>query len=224
MNFDPVARSYQWMEYLTFGPLLERCRFAHLGQLGSPRRALVLGDGDGRFVVRLLARYPELVADVVELSPAMVRLAQQRAESIGVHGRAHFYIADARGFPPPSTRYDLIATHFFLDCLDTEEVAALISNLADNIEPDATWLVSEFAVPTKQPLRWIAEILVGALYLAFRLLTGLQVHRLPDYFTVFRQGGYQCAGVKTYLGGILRSETWQATRTGQHIAPGDPHN
>ena len=57
-NFDLIARPYRWLEYLTFGPALARCRNHFLPQLTDRRAALVLGDGDGRFLARLLAPTP----------------------------------------------------------------------------------------------------------------------------------------------------------------------
>src|SRR6185437_1080687 len=55
-KFDRLARVYRWMEWLSFGPYLSRCRRAFLPQLRDARRALVLGDGDGRFTAALLRR------------------------------------------------------------------------------------------------------------------------------------------------------------------------
>ena len=62
-DFDRLARLYRWMEYLTFGPWLQRCRSAFLGGIANSRRALVLGDGDGRFTARLLADCPAIRID-----------------------------------------------------------------------------------------------------------------------------------------------------------------
>ncbi len=87
-RFDRVARLYRVLEYLSFGPMLERCRFHHLPALAAAdcSRALILGDGDGRFLARLLAACPELSAQAVDASPAMLRLLQpdlrNRAQSI----------------------------------------------------------------------------------------------------------------------------------------------
>ncbi len=65
-NFDRIARPYRWLEYLSFGPMLERCRFYRIPQLTAARRALVLGDGDGRFLARLLTCNPEVQVDAVD--------------------------------------------------------------------------------------------------------------------------------------------------------------
>ena len=87
-NFDRIARPYRWLEYLSFGPMLERCRFYRIPQLAEARHALVLGDGDGRFLARLLARNPSLHTDVIDQSPAMLRLLESRVAAVHRRGKS----------------------------------------------------------------------------------------------------------------------------------------
>ena len=83
MNAPPdlnrLAGVYAWMEAVTFGPWLSRCRLTFLGEMRSCRRALVLGDGDGRFTARLLRANPEVEIDTVDASTAMLRALLRRA-------------------------------------------------------------------------------------------------------------------------------------------------
>jgi SAM-dependent methyltransferase len=207
-DFDAIARAYRWMEYFSFGPFLERCRFAQLDHLGNPQRALVLGDGDGRFLARLLERYPDLIADSVDLSPAMIGLAKERIGKNAV--RVQFHIADIRTFSfPPGAAYNLVAAHFFLDCLSESEVRLLFDRLAPHIRPSALCVLSEFAIPSRGPLRIVARLLVRSLYFAFHLLTGLSVRMLPDYPSILRSLNVHCEDNMPLLGGILRSERWR---------------
>ena len=119
-NFNRLARVYQGLEVVSFGPFLRLCRCAFLPALNSSRRALVLGDGDGRFTARLLRACPNLTIDAVDASSAMLQSLLRRA---GPHApRLRTFLADIRRFQPPNPPYDLIVTHFFLDCLTTAEV------------------------------------------------------------------------------------------------------
>ena len=68
LNFDRIARPYRWLEYLSLGRALERCRFHFLPRLRDCRRALVLGDGDGRFTAKLLDANPSVQVDAVDIS------------------------------------------------------------------------------------------------------------------------------------------------------------
>ena len=83
-NFNRLARIYRWLEYLTFGPFLWRCRIHLLPQLVPCRRALVLGDGDGRFTARLLRENPNLEVTAVDGSPRMI----QSLEQASAHNRS----------------------------------------------------------------------------------------------------------------------------------------
>jgi SAM-dependent methyltransferase len=210
-NFDPVARLYRWMEYLTFGSALQRCRIHFLLSLADRRAALVLGDGDGRFLARLLATNPTLHADAVDSSAAMLRRLSRRTSSMS--GRLRTHHADALDFPPTQT-YDLIVTHFFLDCLTQSQLEALAQRLARHTAPKALWLVSDFRIPTG-PLRWPARVLVSTLYFAFRLLTGLRTTALPDHAAALTAAGFIRIAEHHSLAGLLTSELWEYTPTMQ---------
>ncbi|HTW48100.1 MAG TPA: methyltransferase domain-containing protein [Acidobacteriaceae bacterium] len=214
LRFDRVARIYRAMEYLSFGPLLERCRFSHLPHLRAARRALVLGDGDGRFTARLLAEHRGIRADAVDLSPAMLHLLRRRVAGGGAARRLTTTCADARSFLPSASDYDLVVTHFFLDCLTPEETAQLIARVLPCLAPGAVWLVSEFAVPNRGRVRrWLAQTLIASLYAAFRVLTGLTVRRIPPWRDLLAQAGFAPAASHAWLGGLLVSELWQPGET-----------
>jgi SAM-dependent methyltransferase len=210
-DFDPIARPYRWLEYLTFGPTLARCRNHFLPQLTDrrPAHALVLGDGDGRFLARLLAANPNLHADAVDISPAMLRLLTRRAHAAYAAARLRTHHADALTFTPDGP-YDLIVTHFFLDCLTQPELTTLITRLTPHLAPDALWLVSDFRIPDGVP-HVPARIFVRALYFAFRLLTGLRTTRLPDHTSALRAVGFAPIHEHHFLAGLLTTQIWEYT-------------
>ena len=75
-TFDALARPYRLLERLALGGSLETARYHFLPRLRSCRRVLVLGDGDGRLVQRLLRLAPELCVDSLDKSEAMQALAR----------------------------------------------------------------------------------------------------------------------------------------------------
>ncbi len=120
-DFDGLAGVYRWMEYFSFGPWLALTRRTFLKDATACRRALVIGDGDGRFTARLLRQNPDIRVDAVDASAAMLESLMRHA---GGHAdRVTVHQADARSWTPPQevSPYDLIATHFFLDCLTQAE-------------------------------------------------------------------------------------------------------
>ncbi len=212
-NFDRLARPYRWLEYLTFGSILQQTRVRYLPQLKNCCRALVLGDGDGRFTRALLRADARIAIHAVDISPRMLRALKRSARPYG--SRLTTEAADLRDWEPgPDAAYDLIATHFFLDCLTTEEVATLAQRLAPdlcpNVDPNCLWLISDFAIPATPFGRFVAKPLINVLYQAFHLLTGLGVNRLPDHAGALKQSGWQLRSRHPRLGGLLVSELWAA--------------
>jgi SAM-dependent methyltransferase len=209
-DFDLIARPYRWLEYFTLGRALERCRTHYLSQLGESRRALVLGDGDGRFLAELLAHHPDLRADAVDTSVAMLRLLRQRSEAAVADAeiRLSIYHANALTFALAGP-YDLVVTHFFLDCLSQAELDRLVSRVASSLAPGGLWLISDFRVPGGL-MHLPTRVFVRGLYFAFRVLTGLRTSRLPDHATPLSDAGLVRVAHQHSLAGILTTQLWKA--------------
>jgi ubiquinone/menaquinone biosynthesis C-methylase UbiE len=206
-DFNRLAPFYRWMEWFTFGPFLWRCRLAFLPEVRSRKCALILGDGDGRFTAQLLKENPQIEIEAVDASEAMQRQLMRRAGPNAVRVRPQ--LGDARQLNFVPGNFDLVATHFFLDCLTTEEVASLAIELRRRVSPGAAWVISEFAIPDSPYGRLIARPLVSALYLAFSLLTGLSIRHLPDHRKALGNAGFMLAKQRTWLGGLLVAEMWE---------------
>ena len=208
-DFNLIARPYRWFEYLTLGRALERCRVHYLPQLRDRRHALVLGDGDGRFLARLLVHNPELRADAVDTSIAMLRLLRRRSEAAtgDTDTRLRLHHADALTFAVGGP-YDLVVTHFFLDCLTQAEVNSLVTRVASSLAPGTLWLVSDFRIPTGF-MRLPALAFVRGLYFAFRVLAGLRAAELPDHASPLMQAGLVRIAHRHSFAGILTTELWK---------------
>lgn len=204
-NFNLIARPYRWLEYLTLGKALERCRMHNIPQLLTRRKALVLGDGDGRFLRALLSANPRLDAEAVDTSVAMLQLLRRNCAATADRLRTHH--GSALNFVPTGP-YDLVVTHFFLDCLTQPEVETLTASILPTLTPGALWLVSDFRIPAGA-MRLPARVLVRGLYFAFRILTGLRTTQLPNHATALQQIGMKRIAHHHSLGGLLTTELWQ---------------
>jgi ubiquinone/menaquinone biosynthesis C-methylase UbiE len=213
-NFDLIARPYRWLEHLTLGRTLERCRLHYLPNLLQQRQALILGDGDGRFLAQLLARNPRLQADAVDTSATMLQLLRKRCELSAPNAsvRLQTHHANALTFSIETKSYDLVVTHFLLDCLTQPELEDLITRITPSLTPGALWLVSDFRIPGG-PMRLPAKFIVRALYLAFRVLTGLRTTHLPSHTTPLTKAGLTQIAHHYHLAGLLFTELWQTTPT-----------
>jgi ubiquinone/menaquinone biosynthesis C-methylase UbiE len=208
-RFDRLARAYRWMEYFSFGPYLVQCRNLRRGEMISCRRALIYGDGDGRFLAELVRSVPEIRATAVDASSKMLHRLARRLPS---EAQVRLVHADALECEPakfPDAPFDLVVSHFFLDCFNEVEIASLVAQVNVAVEKTALWVVSDFAIPSRQPARLLGRLIVRGLYLAFGLLTGLRTRRLPDYARMMRAAGWVLEDRRELLLGLLVSERWQ---------------
>lgn len=200
MNCDPIARWYRWLEYGAFGRELEKCRNRFLDTLDMPRRVLMAGEGDGRFLQAFNRRYPGSRVDYFDASAQMLRLARRRTAASVVR----FHEADVRTVNFEIGTYDLIVTHFFLDCFSPGETEALVRRFSAAATCDARWLVSEFQCPRP----W-ARYAVKGLYAFFRFTTGLTANQLPDFAPELVRQGFRLDRNRRSLSGLLSSELWR---------------
>jgi ubiquinone/menaquinone biosynthesis C-methylase UbiE len=205
MNCDPIARAYRWLEYGAFGRELERRRFRFLASASGARNALVLGDGDGRFLERLLAAAPSAHIELVDSSRRMLELARERTHS----PRVIYRHLDARRLDPPPARFDLVSTHFFLDCFGGDELRDLIGQLSRSAQPGAQWLISEFRQPARGWRAAWAWLWLRSLYFFFGIATGLQVRRLTDHRPLLERSGFRLEHSEEAWFGLLASELWR---------------
>ncbi|MGI9242419.1 MAG: class I SAM-dependent methyltransferase [Verrucomicrobiales bacterium] len=126
MGFDRVAKFYRGIEKMVYGGALQEARIAHLEAVVGEPSVLLLGDGDGRFLEALLARVPGARVDVVESSAKMIELAEGR---VPAGAAVEFHHSDITEFAPDG-RYDLVVSHFFLDCFQPSEVEQIIGSVA----------------------------------------------------------------------------------------------
>ena len=199
MNCDWIAGWYQTFELLAFGRALERCRREYLKDVSDARRVLILGDGDGRFTAEFLRCNETAQVESIDASARMIELAQERAGC----DRVRFRIGDARTAEFTGA-YDLVVTHFFLDCFTTEDLDRLIERVTEYCEPDARWLISEFRSPSIA-----ARVLIRFMYFCFWLTTGITVTRLPEYTDLLTRREFKLQQRQAALRGLLVSELWQ---------------
>ena len=206
MNADSLAGVYRTLEYLAFGRALERCRFSLLDAASTAQRILILGEGDGRFLARLLAHNPEARVDVVEASARMLALARARVLPRD-SPRVRFFQQDAlRGLPPIT--YDAIITNFFLDCFTAEEARQFIPAAVQLLDRQGCWLVGDFHLPDAGLRRWHAQVWLAAMYSFFAVTTGLRARQIPDYPLDLSRAGLVRQEQRFWRWGLLTAERY----------------
>lgn len=208
-NFDWLAPHYRWMEWVLAGPKLQRCRAAFLNSLPAPRQALIVGQGHGRFVTELLRRHPQVRCTCVDSSRRMLEVTRRRLVAKGLDAsQVEFVHADILQWSPPGETYDLVVTHFVLDCFRPEQLAKIMPSLAAAATPDARWLLADFHEPASGPTRWRARAILEMMYLFFRWATALPASELTAPDPLLAKCGFKLRERRTFEWGLLHSDLW----------------
>jgi ubiquinone/menaquinone biosynthesis C-methylase UbiE len=205
VSFDRVAPFYRRLEALVFGDQLQKARVVFVRQLAAPRRALVVGDGDGRFLEALRRAWPELQVEYLDASARMLALARARVGESYVQ----YLHADLRQAAFPPARYDLLVTHFFLDCFAEETLRQIVEKLSAAATGDATWLVADFHEPPRGWRRWWGRLLIATMYRFFRVAAGIEANRLVDYAPLLEAKGFRLTNELAVAHGLVRSQCWR---------------
>ena len=203
-----MAPVYRPLEWVLAGRLLQRCRTAFLPQLQGCRRALLLGEGPGRFLRELVNACPDVEVTVLERSPGMIREAERLLDARH-RSRVRFEVAEIRNWNPPESTYDLIATHFFLDCFCQSEVAQIVERVSQGATSEAHWVVADFQVPRRGWRRARARLIHRAMYAFFRATTDLTGDRVTAPDPYLRSAGFRAAGRLHFSLGLLYAALWR---------------
>ncbi len=211
MNCERIARWYRWLEYAAFGKRLERCRNYYLHSVSDASKVLMLGEGDGRFLKAFTAVSMRSDIDYVDVSAAMLTIARHRlARARGTEdGTVGFFRSDVQNEPLPGSSYDLVITHFFLDCFNDQEIDRIVSTIAGSALTNTRWLVSEFHQPIRGVWKYAALCILYVIYAFFHWTTGLESRRLPSYKSALILNGFFLEREQMFLKGLLVSQLWR---------------
>jgi SAM-dependent methyltransferase len=210
MSFDALAPHYRWMEFVLAGDKLQRCRTAFLNEVSNRRSVLIVGEGNGRFLVECRRKLETANITCVDASSRMLALARKRVRDAGLSvEKIEFVHADALRWKPPQGAFDLVVTHFFLDCFPAEQLRQVVSALASAATADATWLLSDFQVPDRGLRRYRAQAIHRAMYLFFGLATRLPARNLTVPDGLLSVNNFALGERRLSEWGLLHSDRWE---------------
>jgi len=209
MSFDRLAPHYCWMERVLAGEKLQRCRTAFLEKVTTARNVLVVGEGNGRFLVECRRELHVAKITVVDASRGMLEQTRQRLSRAKLPlDDVEFIHADALNWKPPEPRYDLIVTHFFLDCFPQVQLEKIVNTLADATEVGAFWLLADFQVPACGWKRLRAQAIHRCMYAFFRAATQLGARELVCPDRVLSSRGFRLLDRHTSDWDLLHTDLW----------------
>lgn len=209
MSFDTLAPFYRQLEIAIAGSTLQRCRLSHLSEAVGGDRALLLGEGPGRFLMELLRRDPNVRVTCVEKSAAMIQHALRQVLRGGLDpSRIQFCQTDALTWNPDGQVYDLIVTHFFLDCFRPEELHKLVAKVGASARAGTRWLIGDFCIPQCGWRRTRARAIHAVMYAFFRVATGPSAKLLTPPDDALSAAGFRLASRRHFNFGLLHSDLW----------------
>ncbi|HST31737.1 MAG TPA: class I SAM-dependent methyltransferase [Chthoniobacterales bacterium] len=211
MSFDRVARAYCWLETIVFGSALQNARTYWINEIPPPKRVLIVGEGNGRFLCELLRLYPKVEIDCIDASGRMLELARARVRRLCPDSLAsvRFFHLDVLRWSP-SNSYDLLVTHFVLDCFSAEQVEEIVVKLAQAARPAAVWLIADFTIPRRRFARMHAQFWLQIMYAFFRASAAIPAKKLVDPSPYLQNNGFVCWFRKLSRYGMLKSELYLA--------------
>lgn len=137
----------------------------------------------------------------------MLALARKRTDSSGVR----FVRGDARVVLEEldSKSFDVIVSHFFLDCFALETLGELVPQIARCLRPGGHWFVSEFTAQTA----W-QRCVLWVMYRFFNLTTETEATLFPNYGDVMRSNGLEPARLGTWRAGFIVADDWRPCPSG----------
>lgn len=204
MNFDRVAPFYAKLERLTVGGLQQRARVHLLSEASTARRALLVGEGDGRFLSAALTACPQAHFTVLDASARMLDLARRAAAAN--NDRVEFIHATLPDWQPAAAdAYDLLVTNFFFDCFTPAELAPVVAALSRAAASECTWLVAEFA-PARN---WRTRTLLALAYAFFRQTAGVRARAVPEHSGLMKTHGFRLLREESMSRGLITTQLWR---------------
>lgn len=229
-GYDRLAAAYPAIEWLAFGRQLQSARVALIDELPPWRRLLILGDGDGRLLERLVQKQfhdrsqthqDHVLGGItsVDQSAAMLRRQRERIAASGVQADVEFIQADACHYEPAAGAYDVIVTPFFLDCFPAETLNVCLPQWLRGLRCGGSFYHVDFTRGDfNQPDRNVvaavwrrlrARTLLCAMHVFFRWQTGLENRQLVDTEAALMRCGLQNETQQIGCGGMTTTQIWR---------------
>jgi len=213
MSYSGIARFYKLIEKITIGSALLDARLAHLELLAAGsmiQNALLVGEGNGSFLLPFAQRFPNTQITVLDESITMLNIARKRLESAGIDiERIQFRQADVTMELPVQGSYDLMVTLFFFDNFEEATVRRIVWALQCICTPSAQWLLSDFQVPASGWRHFRARVWLKILYTFFRCVAKIPARSLSPSEAILAVTDFKPVARKTCCGDMLYSTLFQ---------------
>lgn len=199
-NYDLVAPFYPLLERAAFGNVLNEARNSFVAHVANADSALLIGEGNGRFLAECLKEKRGGSITVVDASPRMLALSCARIECIPHITDVELVCCDFARWPRRAAAFDVIVTHFFLDLFKPASQRRMIAKISALSKPQTAWVNVDF----RAALQSHAERIVEWMQYRFdRLLSGIEAEQYYDPASLIAEFGWNSQEERSFCGGSV---------------------
>ncbi len=199
-TFDLVASSYPLLEWTVFGASLSRARSFFVSQVVEGENILLIGEGNGRFLLEAVKQNPSASFTVIDSSTRMLAAAARRLATADRFPRIEWIHADILEWQGPAAHYDRVVTHFFLDLFTPHRIRRIAEKILHLATEDALWINSDFVSGNHRLRR---KFLMWAQYRFFRIFAGIDASRLFDSRPCLQTAGWEISEERSLESGWI---------------------
>jgi ubiquinone/menaquinone biosynthesis C-methylase UbiE len=211
-RLESLTRYYdRWMRLITFGQD-RRVRDAVLSYVEPGDRILDVGCGTGTLAIKAAQKRAQVIG--IDQSPAMLKLARQKAQANGVE--VDFRLAQAQSLDLHG-EFDAVTATFTLSEISPDEAEMVVADLAEHLKPNGKMVVADEA----RPAGTLQRIVSGFQRAIVALLTFIAIEerptRLHDLRALLEAMGLAVIDEQLFQSGALRLVV--AERRGPVVKP-----
>jgi ubiquinone/menaquinone biosynthesis C-methylase UbiE len=198
-RIESATRHYdRWMNFITWGQD-KRVREAVLGHIGAGDRVLDVGCGTGTLAVQAAQKGARVIG--LDLSPAMLRLAEEKADAAGVE--VSFRRGYAQSPPLDGEPFDAITATFALSEMSSDEAEMVVADMAARLKVGGRMIVADEARPTNLLLRLSSGLQRAVVALLTFIAIEERPTRLHDLRGMLEAVGMTVTEKQRFQGGAL---------------------
>jgi ubiquinone/menaquinone biosynthesis C-methylase UbiE len=220
-TFDLIASFYPLLEQTVFASTLSQARRIFITQVRAGNHILLIGEGNGRFLLEALKQTSADSFTVVDSSARMLAATARRIAAVDRCPHVELVHADILEWRSPASSYDRVVTHFFLDQFRPDRIRRVVEKISRLATEDALWINVDF-ISENQDLR--QKFLMWVQYRFFQIFAGIESARLFDPRPWIRQAGWAILETKSLDSGWISAQLMSRQLSPPTQISPDPRN
>ncbi len=209
-GFNKIAPFYHVVSMIFSLNRIRKSQMWLLSQNMKFSKALIVGGGDGEFLLEAMKKGLSEQYYYIDISDAMIKLAQRKIEKrLPLSLKSVIFICGSYQDIPYNQKFDLIITPYFLDCFSNDELSLVIAKLYAHLTNEGTWFFTDFNIPENKTRSYIFKNIIQLLYRIINVFCDLGVNRLPDFKKEFHKYKFTLLQEQYFLGGLLVSRIYK---------------